>query len=174
MLLKSAQTLTFCCEAPWIENYQTGLDDLTGPQNFPRKTIVLAGTLFEYEVNLVHRESPGHCTVATPARLIDGIERLFFISNRKAVLAFLYRFPFLVNILFLAFAVAQDHFKEATFSLELRTDPEIRNRERIMLYINTNLDVEKALQRLRKIDRTEDWRKLSKGLLILDVEFHGF
>lgn len=174
MLFKSATTLTFCCESPWIENYRVGLYDLASPQNFPRKTIVLAGSLFEYEANPVHWESPGHCTVAIPDRLIDGIERLFFISNRRAVLAFLHHFPLLVDVLFLAFAVAQDHFKEATFSLELRTDPEIRDRERIMLYINTGLDVKKALQCLRKIDRAEDWRKLSDGLLILDVEFHGF
>ena len=84
----------------------------------------------------------------------DSLKKHYSITEPNAVFKFIEQNEFLVSPLAEAPEQIKKHFKKEILRLELLTDPE-SNQTELMLYIETNLNPEQSIDKLRKLD--ENW-----------------
>ena len=119
------------------------------------------------------QEDLSSLTYAGDVRL-RKIKELYTFRNEAAVRQFMGKNTALMNVLIEAYPYVARFFGELPrIILERFTDPEIRNAERLVAYIQTSLPVDEALECLNALD--EGWFldqfDYVDGLLNFNLEF---
>ena len=99
-----------------------------------------------------------NCTIVNKEEITD------FLNNHSGIVGYLYEAP----------DVIKKKFGEVSLSLELFFDPEVKNDEgELFLSIETNFDIGKARENLRKIDKEWFLNNFSNdvGKFNLNLEF---
>ena len=99
-----------------------------------------------------------NCTIVNKEEITD------FLNNHSGIVCYLYEAP----------DVIKKKFGEVSLSLELFFDPEVKNDEgELFLSIETNFDIGKARENLRKIDKEWFLNNVSNdvGKFNLNLEF---
>lgn len=108
-------------------------------------------------------------------RIMGELNRNYEISNWTKVSDFLKKHPYLVGFLHEASSKIRQFFGEnVQIKLELVSDPEIEDETSLFAYVFTDLSVDEALSRLRKLD--DEWFldnvRRAKGRFNIDVAWH--
>ena len=103
---------------------------------------------------------------------IDALEQVYTFREPELVRSFLERNSFLSGFLFYACEEISRYFPDSRLYLETFVDPELSSSVELILSVATNLDVERAADRLEALDH--DWwlsaKAQTRGTLCITVE----
>ena len=105
---------------------------------------------------------------------INSLEKLFSFRNVTAIIRFLDKHPFLIDLLQEAYTAIEQSFGPGPqIELEIVADPEVPGLVEMFGYIITGLTPDEAGERLQQFDRKWFLKQLPrvKGLLNFDMEF---
>ncbi len=116
----------------------------------------------------------GEATTIVTEQQIDSLECLYALRRRDEVVDFLSQHPFLVALLHEAHGKIQTYFHSyRQLILEVVTDPEGADDRQLVLFIQTDVRPEEALDGLDRLDKGW-WLKASRtsgGKLCIHVEY---
>lgn len=103
----------------------------------------------------------------------EALQSLYGLRGRTDVLRFLGAHPFLAPLLLEAYDKIQEHFPEASTSVEVFVAPEAENAPELVAFIGVDSPPEEALCRLDRFD--EDWwlqaSSRAQGKLCIHLEY---
>ena len=104
---------------------------------------------------------------------VRRLQELYTFVNGEEIVGFLRASPFLAPLLVDAEQAARRHFPEAGLRLDIATDPEIAGATHLVLSITQAGSVDRALDRLRRLD--DDWwldqMHRARGKLVITLAF---
>lgn len=114
----------------------------------------------------------GGSTFLETEDLLGALTPLYSIAGDRDIRSWIERFPGSKRVLLLIPRVAHEYFPAADFRLEVRTDPEGIDDQRLGVYIRTELDAAEAVERLTELDAAwgDRFQALTDGDVLINVE----
>lgn len=114
----------------------------------------------------------GGSTFLETEDILGVLTPLYSIAGDHEIRSWIERYPGSKRVLLLIPRVAQKYFPAADFRLEVRTDPEGIDDQRLGVYIRTELDPAEAVERLTKLDAAwgDRFQALTDGDVLVNVE----
>lgn len=114
----------------------------------------------------------GGSTFLETEDILGVLHPLYSIADEQEIRAWIEHYPGSKRVLLLIPRVAQEYFPAADFRLEVRTDPEGIDDQRLGVYIQTELDPAEAVERLTELDVAwgDRLQGLTDGDVLINVE----
>ena len=109
-------------------------------------------------------------------QLFEKLEYFYELKEKKEVINFLKKHPFLVSFLLEAQKKIRSYFQQEKLILKVTYDPEIIDCVQLLLLISTNLVPDEALKKLELLDK-DWWLELPHqvwNLLLPTLEYSNF